>query len=624
MAKIHLLDEITANQIAAGEVIERPLSVVKELVENSLDAGAENILIETIQGGTGLIRISDDGCGMSQEDMLMAVQRHATSKLRLITDLNHLQTLGFRGEAIPSILSVARLEIISREREKELGTKLIMENSKLLGAEPVGAPIGTTVTVRELFYNTPARKKFLRSEGYENGLIHEMIVYFSLCYPQVSFQLQQEGKEVLNTKGISNVEDLLGVFYGNNVKESIIMMDEKISTGDIKAYFTLPPYHRANRRAIHIFVNNRRVQSKELTAGLETAYENLLPKGKFPLAVIYLNLDPSLIDVNVHPSKLEVRFRDVRFISEIINYLKEHLDAKKQIPQYIIDLSSWTEKNVPTTQITPQDNTKSMNRESVVQESWRDFYSWDNLNKKRPQDSLVPEKKPSVTDLLMEEPHLQGLSGKQNPSREDKTDNDKNEIVNGSKLPYLTVLGQLDNTFILAEGEDGLYIIDQHVAHERVLYEELKEQKSSGLLESQVLLTPITLNLTVLEETLVLEHILPLTDMGIILEHFGTRTYLLRAVPSCIKEEPLDFFYSLLQELDKKAPYIDSVFVRKQFIITASCKGAIKAGQKMSIEALERLILDLQRTKNSLTCPHGRPIIYKICFEQILKAFKRI
>ncbi|MCR4440874.1 MAG: DNA mismatch repair endonuclease MutL [Peptococcaceae bacterium] len=602
MASIHLLDESTANQIAAGEVIERPFSVVKELVENAIDAGASTITVEIRQGGLSYIRVTDDGCGMSEEDALLSVKRHATSKIKSLDDLNALQTLGFRGEALPSINAVARLEILTCAAGQTQGTKMKLEGNKLLDVEPAGAPKGTSVTVRDLFFNTPARKKFMRNESYEGGLIHELVSQFSLGHPAVNFRLIRDDKEVLNTKGVNNIPELIELYYGPEARGALVSVEKELPPhGKVRAFLTGAGYSRANRKAVFIFVNSRRVISRELLAAVEEAYENMLPGGRFPLAVMHLDLHPSLIDVNVHPSKLEIRLREPAIVANLIAVLKEGLREVKEVPQYIpgfVLSNDVGEEQAPYRQVST-----ALRPSQDRQESFRDFFSWDSGKLEEKQSAPAREEVFQVPEDARRESPAAGRGA--------------------GRLPELRIIGQLAGTFILAEGEEGLYLIDQHAAHERIIYDRMVKQAEAGPMESQVLLEPVPVQLTPLEEETVIEMILPLADLGIILEHFGTCHYLLRAVPAIVKSVPEDFFRSLIQHFSERHKKPNPVDVRKEFIILASCKGAVKAGQKLSVEEMQRLIDDLNSTACPLVCPHGRPVINLISHKEILKAFRR-
>lgn len=633
MPEIHLLDALTANQIAAGEVIERPVSVVKELVENSLDAVAAKIVVEIMNGGLTLIKVTDNGCGMSEEDLTLAVQSHATSKIRTITDLEHIQSLGFRGEALPSIVSVAKVEINSRRFADPVGRKLVISADQAPQGEPTGAPVGTSVSVSDLFYNTPARKKFLRSEGYESGLIHDLLIKFALSHPEVSFIFYRDGKEVLNTSGMTTYDDLVEHFYGLEAKDALIEVSGKLPDGNISGVLTLPTYHRMNRKGINFYINRRRVYAKELARALEEVYEDTLPKGQFPLCVLNLQLDPATIDVNVHPSKLEVRLRNPMLAKEMTLLLKRVLIAEKKIPHYF-------------------NNPKG---------EWADQYSYEDKLTHTPKDSFVNEAKTVFTgaanysddnnETRKDAPHHQTTLAFQETAdivipppisrdADKKREQGDNAALTKASMPIsvsyadpqpeknswpqLKIIGQLYNTFILAEGMEGLYLIDQHVAHERVIFEALLTKTAGRTLDSQVLLQPVTLHLSLLEEETVLKYIIPLVELGIIIEHFGPRTYLLRAIPAGINMEPQDYFYSLLEHLENSRGTTEVPDCKREVLIHTSCKSAIKANTKLTLPQMEQLLKDLSKAENYLTCPHGRPIIYKITQQEILKAFHRL
>ncbi len=650
MGKINLLDDLTANQIAAGEVIERPVSAVKELVENALDAGARKIIVEIAGGGLEKISVTDDGSGMSEEDLLLAVKRHATSKLKKITDLETLRTLGFRGEALPSIVSVAKVEIITREEAAEHGFKLSLEGNEQKSLEPCGAPQGTSVIVRDLFFNTPARRKFLRSAGYEAGLIHELMIQMALGYPEVDFSLYKDDKEILNTRGINKLEDLIMHFYGREAKQALVQVSGQTSHASVDGFLTLPTYHRSNRNAIHFFVNNRKVLSKEIMKAVENAYEYSLPKARFPLVILNITFDPALLDVNVHPGKLEIRIRDQFFVLQLSELLKEKITEAKRVPSYsIIEDLLLAKADTDTARNFSMPKPGNMPKQEV----WKEFYSW------QPDADLsgrILEEKAPVISLgrahnsdLLPVGETEETKVKQDLTYQDEHNKivGQEEVFNSAqpeqgqvpipvqevsapvpeaspRLPALQVIGQLAQTFILAEGEEGLFIIDQHVAHERVLFERLSAQAGEKGISSQVLLIPKTLELTLLEEELLIKHILPLTDLGLVIEHFGPRTYLIRAVPAVVKEDPADFLLALLQELEEKGDRISTAEIRKEVIVTASCKGAIKAGDKISLEAAQKLLEDLALCANPMTCPHGRPIVYKLTHQELLKVFQRI
>ena len=581
---IQILDNKTADQIAAGEVIERPASVVKELVENSLDACASNITVELREGGLENIRITDDGWGMSADDLFLSVKRHATSKLRQIEDLDSLKTLGFRGEALPSIIVVSKTEIISRESTFPLGTKIILEGGIFIKTEPSGSPVGTSVNVSNLFYNTPARRKFMRSPSHEAGLIHELMTTFALGHPKVDFRLYNNGKEILNTKGINTTADLLESIYGPEARKVLLYKFIEKEDISIETFITAPEIQKSNRKGIHFFINDRRVISKELMSVIEQVYAQILPKSKFPLAVIYVHMPSDQIDVNIHPNKLEVRFKNITLAENLKDMLENMLETKTVIPNFSrqIQLSAQTyelftdEKGMDIeNNITAYNKTKYVGAPLYDDLNYHIHETFSNIN------------------------------------------------IKDKKIPKLRIIGQLQNSFILTEGIEGLYLIDQHAAHERINYEHFLEQLKNNTLQSQILLIPITLDLNPLEEELAIQHIIPLADLGMILEHFGSGTYLLRAIPSCYKGDPKELFYSLLELLENKIGTISPADLRKEFIIMSSCRDSVKAGQYLAEEEIEKLIYDLNSCKNPLTCPHGRPTLILITLDNINREFQR-
>lgn len=638
MPEIHLLDALTANQIAAGEVIERPVSVVKELVENSLDAVAAKIVVEIMNGGLTLIKVTDNGCGMSEEDLTLAVQSHATSKIRTITDLEHIKSLGFRGEALPSIVSVAKVEINSRRFTDPVGRKLVISADNPPQGEPTGAPVGTSIVVSDLFYNTPARKKFLRSEGYESGLIHDLLIKFALSHPEVSFIFYRDGKEILNTSGMTSYNDLVEHFYGMEAKEALIEVSGELPGGSISGVLTLPTYHRMNRKGINFYINRRRVYAKELSRALEEVYEDTLPKGQFPLCVLNLQLDPATIDVNVHPSKLEVRLRNPLLAKEMTLLLKSILIAEKKIPHYFNNpKSEWADNFSYEDKLTttPQDVfvhedkslfTGAANPGNINNEARKDAPREDTPHRQttlafqEAADLVIPPPVSPDADRKEEQGNNAALIKASMPISVNCADSQPEK----SSWPQLKVIGQLYNTFILAEGTEGLYLIDQHVAHERIIFEALLTKTARCTLDSQVLLQPVTLHLSLLEEETVLKYIIPLVELGIIIEHFGPRTYLVRAIPAGISMEPQDYFYSLLEHLENSRGTTEIPDCKREVLIHTSCKSAIKANTKLTLPQMEQLLKDLSKAENYLTCPHGRPIIYKITQQEILKAFHRL
>jgi len=610
--KIHLLDTLTANQIAAGEVIERPVSIVKELVENSIDAGSKRIHVEIREGGLEWIRVTDQGSGITREDLPLAIQRHATSKLKVIHDLDSLQTLGFRGEALPSIASVACLEIISRPEDQTEGYKLSVKGNDI---EPqittVAAPVGTTVIVTDLFFNTPARLKFMKSAGYEGGLIHDLLIELALGYPEIDFKLDSQGKTILDTAGINNTEDLIELFYGKEARSALVDIEGHVSHGYLQGYITAPPYSRGTRKALHVFVNGRRIVSKEIQWAVTHGLEYLLPKGRFPVAVLNFSIPGQLLDVNVHPGKLEIRINDNPMYSELTRLVRKAVSGGQTMPDST-SLGKIIEKTISDS-IIEKESIKSYQpyQQSIYNESlqWQEVYNTKSIN-----SALNFDKEEEVAEEFRYEPETA-------PCQESRPLSAK-EFVFGPETSF-KIIGQLHKTFILAETEAGLIIIDQHVAHERVLYEKFLRENDTAALPAQMLLAPITINLTAMEEEILLRNIVVLSDLGMIVERFGPRCYILRSAPMGQENINEEFFKDFLDKLSKSAADNDISKARQELLIMMSCKAAIKANQALSPEEMESLIKQLQQTAHPMTCPHGRPIIYLLPYQRLLYAFGR-
>jgi DNA mismatch repair protein MutL len=636
MSRICRLDTFTINQIAAGEVIERPVSVVKELIENALDAGAKTVRVEVRDGGLKQIRVTDDGVGMSPEETALSVQRHATSKLRQIEDLDQLATLGFRGEALPSIASVSKIEILTREHDRDQGTRLRLSGDSPADAAPAGAPPGTAVTVEDLFFNTPARLKFLKTPGYESGLIHDLVIQFAMGFPGIAFKFENQGKLILDTAGIERLEELVELFYGQEGRRALVQLDGQASKARVRGAVTRPPYARSNRKGYHFFINGRKVVSKELTRALENACYTLLPKGRFALAVLWADLPGEWVDVNVHPGKLEVRLRDTALSGALSAMIRDAFSRQFKAPQY----------------------SRAFASEPRVDEGWRDFYrtgstgSASAANQTGRTDGAPLFGVPNPSPVAWASPGEQAdstawaspgeradpaawaspgehadledwasPSERMNPALWAIPGEQADLAAEG--LPPLKAIGQLRNMFILAEGDTGLYILDQHVVHERILYEQFERKHENGALEAQMLLTPISLELTVMEETLLLKQLPLLEDFGVIVESFGARHYLIRSAPSGLDKDPEVFFRDFLAELEADNLGQKPMNAKRDLLISLSCKKAVKAHWTLSLQEMQSLIDQLRLTRFPLICPHGRPILYELPYARLLQIFGR-
>jgi len=569
-----LTDEVAA-KIAAGEVIERPASVVKELVENAIDAGATSIHVEVRQGGRRLMSVADDGCGIPADEVELAFARHATSKLRQVEDLDHITTLGFRGEALASIAAVSQVTLLTRAHGEELGSHLRLEGAHLVRSERSGHPRGTTVSVENLFYNVPARLKFLRHDATERKHIDALVIRYAMAYPRLRFVLQNDGRLTFRSPGSGSLLDVLIEVYGLEIAQSMIAVGQVDTPGPARAtggqiavsgYVSEPSLHRGNREQITLFVNGRWVRDRGLTFAVEQAYHTLLPGDRHPLAVLDISLPGAEVDVNVHPTKSEVKFqrRDAVFRA-VQRAVREALIAQSPVPQ----------ARAPADQGWPERRAALVGAGAT-------------------QAALQLARPPEGEGSQMWFPET--------PPQEHQ------------KLPPLRVLGQLAQMYIIAEGPEGMYLIDQHAAHERVVYERLLAQQAAAQVAVQALLEPLTVELTLTQAEELAIWLDPLHRAGFEVEPFGGTTVLVRALPAALgRVDARQVLVGVLDELASgKEPLADDVDAR---LAAAACKrGAVKAGQTLSPEEMRALIAQLEGTTSPRTCPHGRPTM--ILFSQ--------
>lgn len=614
---IRILDQHSANQIAAGEVVERPVSVVKELIENALDAKARRIDISIEENGLPLIRVRDDGCGIEPEDLPLAILRHATSKISSIIDLNQLHTLGFRGEALPSIASVSHLEITSRPPEQISGTCLTLKGGQQLEIKEIGCPVGTTVIVRDLFFNTPARKKFLKTTNTEFGLISDIAGRLALARPEVAFTLTHPRQVVLQTSGQGSLLNTIGDILGNNIARRLIPVSANNGVWFLEGFISPPDLVRSSKQGETFIINGRYVRSSFLSRALITGYHTLIPSKLYPIAVLHLRLPPSDYDVNVHPTKMDIRFRDEKSLALFIQEEIKNTLMKNRSVKTLFSSSSSAPLDSPALSATqvPKAYLEKFPAKLITQEQINTI-----LN---PIKYIPDDYQDTVPNHVHEGNAEQDLS----PSPEQKQDPPNlfaKESLSLGPLQEFRPLAQLFNTYILATDGQILLIIDQHAAHERLNYERLLKKAKKNPSASQQLLIPIPLELTLQEEQALLEHLWALTDLGFILEHFGPRTYLLRGIPaytgSFSGEELLREF--LEQVLMKNhIPEIEQLL--EEWIYLLACHESIKANDNLSIVEMEQLIIQLGQTENPFTCPHGRPTMIQMTSAELNKRFYR-
>ncbi len=651
---IRALDEQLVNRIAAGEVVERPAAALKELIENALDAGAARIEIEVAMGGRKLIRVRDDGIGMTREDALNALQRHATSKIVSDADLSRISTLGFRGEALPSIASVSRMEILTRAFEEDTGTHIVIEGGEIKSVEEVGAPIGTTVSVRDLFYNVPARLKFLKTVPTELGHIVETVTRYAFAYPDVSFRLVHERQELIFTPGNGDLLTAVAAIWGRETVQGMVEVDYERDGVRVWGLIAPPHQTRPTRQHQYFFVNLRPVRNKTLTAALDEAYKSLTPEKRYPACVLLVGLDPRLVDVNVHPAKIEVRFaREQAVFEAVVNAIRAALLQHGMIPSALPPSAPRraviTPPQIPDTETIHQ---ILMQRAGIS--------STDIPVRAEAQETArsvgVPVDEPGVA--LASPPSVESTGTTASPPSVEEvgsefvggtpplstgadaraTDDDADAVapsllgaepIAAAHLPFahlledLQILGQVQNTYIVAATRQGLVLIDQHVAHERVLYEQLCRERGRLPIPKQHLLTPETLQLSRRDALLLQEKLPELQATGFELEPFGQDAFLIRAVPAALKGDPVQTLRDIVDELVELSVNKRLPVAREQVWITTACKLAVKAGDPLSLPEMRKLIEDLARTENPYLCPHGRPITITLGWGDIEKRFKR-
>lgn len=606
---INILDKITIDKIAAGEVVERPLNVVKELVENSIDANADAITIEIKDGGIKLIRVTDNGSGILPSEVKKTVLRHATSKIIDVNDLLSITSLGFRGEALSSISAVSSTDIITKVSDELLGVKFSVEGGTETAFERIGAPEGTTVIVKDLFYNVPARRKFLKSVTTEAGYIKDLVERLSLSHPEISFDLIINNKSVLNTTGNGDLKEVIYRIYGKEICERLL--DFEFVTPDIKCsgYIGKPEINRSSRSFEIFFVNGRSVNCDVLSNALEEGYKNFLMQHKFPFAVLHFSINPSELDVNVHPAKREIRLNNSDFIYDKLNSaIKERLSLNELIPN--IELNNENDKKDSTVCIEKAPEPFEVQRRkplSFKRPSIDEDFIVDTTT------SVIPQKRQDadiIHDYIIESA--------------EQIDLFENNFISLQANKQLTILGQVFKTYWLISAEDKLYIMDQHAAHEKVMYERLMKNYHQKTIETQSLNPPIIVSLSAKEELIVKENRELFNGLGIEFEDFGLGSIAIRSLPmdlyGCNEK---DFFKDILDELIEN-PLRGNFDVVLNKLASMACKAAVKGNTFMNEEQALSLLEEMLTLDNPYNCPHGRPTLISFTKEQMDKKFKRI
>jgi len=600
---IHVLDENTANKIAAGEVVERPSSIVKELVENSIDAQSRHIDVEILDGGISFIRITDDGSGMSPEDAQLSILRHATSKIRLAEDLSTIHSLGFRGEALPSIAAVSKFSLTTRRHDNEpLATYIEIAGGMIADIREAGGNVGTTIIVKDLFFNTPARKKFLKTVSTEGSHINDILVKLALSYPNIAFKLLNNNRLVLSTPGNNQLQDTLTSLYGQKIAPDLlpISYNNDVDKIHISGYLGKPTLLKSNRQWQTFIVNSRVINSRSIAKALDNAYHSLLPKSGYPLTVLNINVNTETIDVNVHPQKSEIKFSDEqKLFRAVYKAVTEVLSAAHTPSQLAatVQLKNFSNFNVPSYNTTPNEQNSRYTAPSIPT-----TISW--------QEEPLPLVTTNVA--IEEEPVI--FRDITPPSEIILHDQSESQF-------FLQPLGQVDDCYIISRGQDGLYIIDQHAAHERILYDKMSQH--TDRIPSQQLLIPVFMDCDATEVNLIAEYQDTFYKLGFSLNLVGPNTMSISELPSDIPLAEAETSIRQILEFIQNMHDPTAQELRHNCLQIAACRAAIKAGESLNMRQMQALINELCNTKLPYTCPHGRPAMIRFSPNDLDKMFKR-
>lgn len=611
MAIINLLDNETINKIAAGEVIENPKSIVKELVENSIDAGADEITIEIKNGGKSFIRVTDNGKGIEKDQVENAFKRHCTSKISSSDDLNSLFTLGFRGEALASIAAVSKVEVITRTNDDIYGIKMTIEGGKIISKEDIGCPVGTTITVTDLFYNVPARKKFLKSDISESSNINEIVVSLALSKENISFKYINNNNVAYRTPKTNNLLNTISSLYEKDLYNSLLKIDYKSDIISITGYTTNLNYYRGNRKQQIVFVNGRVIKHRRMSYFIEEAYNTLLPKNKYPACFIKIEIAPALVDVNVHPAKTEVRFQNEEMVlNEIKNAVYSALHSKSIMKEVKGETLLHDSKDINNLRIFDRSSGKSVILGGLENKFTEETEETKNIR--------ITEVEVSNKDIAVMEPLKPYDKFEFKQQTFIKAENDED------KLPELFVIGIVMDTYIICENPEKtcIFMIDQHAAHERINYEKFLNQYNSREILIQEIV-PEVINLSYDDYETAMSNIEIFEYLGISVENFGNNAILINNIQTIFKDSNLkDVFYAILDNLkDITKSNLDFVMEK---IIKEACVKSVKSGDRLHMSEVRALLNDLRMTDNPYTCPHGRPVIIKMTRYEIEKMFERI
>lgn len=612
---IRVLDKFIADKIAAGEVIERPVSAVKELVENSIDAGASSVIVEIRGGGKTYIRVTDDGCGIPPEEAETAFLRHATSKISSVSDLNNIRSLGFRGEALASIAAVSRLTFVTRTPDRNAGVRLIMHGGKVISNETAGANPGTTIVVEDLFYNTPARRKFMGSDAREGSAIIELIQQYAVCYPSIRFMMIRNGETVFSTAGDGDTLHTIQSLYPDADHTNLLTAEGPA----VRGYISDPGTTKNNRRGQLFFVNGRLVDSKVIEKGLMNGYGGRIFSG-YPVAILFIEVDPAEIDVNIHPGKREIKFlREKEITADIAAAVNSAMASRESVPSGLTERPyQMIEEEVGYTgeQSSIREYLGSLKREAAPVDNKSG--SEENVQSEIAAEPVIEEAAVTDTapaDAVYVQEEQAGEAAFWKPHAEEIP------AVTPFSFDELEYKGYLFDTYIVMQSADTIFLFDQHAAHERIFYEKFTSHYLSGDKFIQPILTPITINVSADVYYMSRDWLDPLTNAGYEIEDFGADTFVIRAIPSYMEvSEAIAFARSYLEGLDSASGRNDTVIDK---LIMKSCKSAVKAGDRLSQLEIDRLIADLAACDNPYCCPHGRPTFIKYTRYEIERSFRR-
>ncbi len=656
MPQIALLSQETIDKIAAGEVIERPSSVVKELVENAIDAGSSAVTVEIKEGGISFIRISDNGCGIEREQIPLAFLRHSTSKIKSVEDLFTVTSLGFRGEALSSIAAVSQVELITKTNGDFTGSRYLIEGSKEVSLEEIGAPDGTTFIIRNLFYNTPARKKFLKSAQTEGTYIHELMQRMILSHPDVAFKFIMNNQVKLQSSGNGNIKDIIYHLYGRDITKALLPIAHESELFKVSGFIGKPMISRGNRGYELYFVNGRFIRSQILSKAIEDAFKPFLMQHQYPFTVLYFEIDSSLLDVNVHPTKMELRFSNQQELyREVQSILSAALVHRDIIPEVPVDTPKKNEMEVPKIEKVMPEPFEQKRLEEIRKAVRKDSPYEIKYPVSRPmgtgsvssaaQEKLLDTIKSMPPEDMMEEriqkEPLPEQSKKEAEKelakeayvlREEETYGAKPEgsyeqgsFLKEEEMAKQKIIGQLFDTYWLVEYNDRLFIVDQHAAHEKVMYEKLKKQFEKKEFTSQAISPPIVITLSMREAEVLERFKEQFTKLGFEIEHFGGAEYSICGVPGNLyRLNTRDVLIEMLDELTDGISERATTDVILDKIASMSCKAAVKGSQRLSLPEMEQLMKDLMKLDNPYNCPHGRPTIIAMSKYEIEKKFKRI